>query len=69
MKFFGTVFTENGKTFAWCSREAPPSTAEHPFELRADGIVIPADGGEELIDWEVVEDLRGWSLDAEELRR
>jgi hypothetical protein len=69
MKLFGTVtFTEHGKTYAWSSREEPPSTVEHPFEVGDDGIVITTYRGPELVSWDAIEELRGWSPVAEEDR-
>lgn len=62
MRFFGTVtFTEGGKTYEWSSREEPPSTAEHPHEVRDDGVVILTCAGPELVPWESVRELSGWA--------
>lgn len=59
---YGTVvFTESGKTFSWSSRGEPPSTTEHPFELRDDGIVIQTARGPELVAFEAIESINGWS--------
>jgi hypothetical protein len=69
MRLFGTVtFTERGKTYAWSSREEPPSTVEHPHEVRSDGVVIRTRQGVELVAWECVDELRGWSPVAPEDR-
>lgn len=69
MKLFGTVtFTEGGRTYQWSSRESPPSTLEHPFDLVDDGIVIPTAVGPQLVDWDAIDvaELRGWSPVPEE---